>query len=169
MQTNNENTAYLLLGSNLGERISLIKNAALALEDHGLQIQKSSKVYETEPWGLADQNSFLNQVIKIKTSKSAQELLDTVLGIEKNLGRERIQKWGSRTMDIDILYFNDSIISLENLTVPHPQIEYRRFTLIPLCEIAPDFLHPVFAKSNRELLRNCDDQLKVTEYQLLDQ
>jgi 2-amino-4-hydroxy-6-hydroxymethyldihydropteridine diphosphokinase len=108
-----------------------------------------------------DQPIFLNQVIAVETKLSAQRVLQDILKIELVLGRIRGQRWGSRVIDIDILYYNNDIIHSEDLQVPHPYIQERNFTLIPLAEIAADYIHPIFKKTNKELLDESKDPLKV--------
>lgn len=120
-----------------------------------------SSLYETAAWGIEEQPSFLNQVIAIKTKFEALELLQLVLHIEKLAGRQRDIKWGQRTLDIDILLFNNEIINTPQLTVPHPFLPERRFTLTPLCEIAPHIIHPVLQKTIQQLLEECPDTLGV--------
>jgi 2-amino-4-hydroxy-6-hydroxymethyldihydropteridine diphosphokinase len=151
------NTAYLLLGSNLGERLVTIQKAFDLIElKIGIIVTKSS-IYETEPWGNTNQPAFLNQVIKIETKLHPIDVLQHILKIEKELGRTRTEHWGARTIDIDILYYADIIMKMTDLIIPHPHIQQRRFTLAPLAEIAPSFMHPVLKQSNQELLNNCQD------------
>ncbi len=155
--------AYLLLGSNEGDRLKNIKRAIDLLQKHG-QIVAISKVYETEPWGLSDQPHYLNAAIEIRTGLSAVELLSATEQIESSLGRERAVKWGQRTLDIDILLYGDDIINSENLTIPHPFLQIRRFALVPLAEIAPNLTHPALKKDIKTLLDECPDTLSVSEY-----
>lgn len=155
--------AYLLLGSNEGDRLKNIKRAIDLLQKHG-QIVTTSKVYETEPWGLSDQPHYLNAAIEIRTALSAVKLLSATEQIESSLGRERAVKWGQRTLDIDILLYGDDIINSENLTVPHPFLQIRRFALVPLAEITPNLTHPALKKDIKTLLDECPDTLSVSEY-----
>ena len=159
--------SYILLGSNMGSRDSIINKAVSMINDRcGLVISKSS-FYESEPWGFESENAFLNQVIIIKTEKNAHELLKILLSIEIELGRDRKHHYDtyvSRPIDIDILYYDDLICDSEDLQLPHPRLHLRRFTLMPLCEIAPDFVHPIFSKTNEELLECCVDDLSVKLY-----
>ena len=157
------NRAFLLLGSNLGNAKSHLDNARKALQHAVGPIVESSSIYATEAWGKKDQPDFLNQVIEITNNTNPQELLALVLKIESDLGRVRHEKWGARTIDIDILFIDDQIIQEDNLKVPHPEITNRKFTLIPLSEIAPDFVHPVFKKTILELLGECTDTLQVSK------
>lgn len=155
---------YLLLGSNLGDRKLMLKNAAAVISQKIGVIESYSSIYETLAWGIEDQPAFLNQVIKVETSLHPQKLLTTINGIEKELGRVRHQKWGERLIDIDILYYNEDIIETENLVIPHPEIINRRFTLIPLAEIAPNYIHPIIKKNQSALLEICPDKLEVKNY-----
>ena len=157
-------TTFLLLGSNLGKRAQVLKNAATIINNKIGKVKTYSSIYETLAWGNEDQPAFLNQVITVETSLSPQELLITINQIEDDLGRIRHEKWGERLIDIDILYYDDTIISSKELTVPHPEISNRKFTLIPLVEITPDFIHPVIGKTQKELLTDCSDELEVTKY-----
>ncbi len=154
------NIAYLLLGTNLGDRINNLKRAIEKVEMNSKVVLRS-KIYTTAAWGIENQSDFLNQVVCIHTEFDPQKLLENVLDIEQQLGRERLVKWGSRIIDIDVLYFNDEIIETPKLIIPHPQIHNRRFTLIPLVELNPDYIHPKINKSNLELLEICSDTLSV--------
>ncbi|MEQ8245702.1 2-amino-4-hydroxy-6-hydroxymethyldihydropteridine diphosphokinase [Fulvivirga sp.] len=151
---------YLLLGSNLGDRINNLQQAIKYIWSFS-EIVKISSVYETAPWGVTDQPSFYNQVVEIKTATDPKSLLNEILKIEALIGRVRKEKWGARIIDIDILYYGDMKLHQEDLVIPHPGIAERKFTLAPLVEIAPDFLHPVSGKSNKEMLALVDDQLSV--------
>jgi 2-amino-4-hydroxy-6-hydroxymethyldihydropteridine diphosphokinase len=155
------NLAYLLLGTNLGNKKQNLHEATVHLSQQAGQILKSSSVYETMPWGVTDQPSYWNQVLLLQTTLVAQELLQVINTIEKELGRERRIRWEARIIDIDILYFNDLVIETASLSIPHPRMASRRFTLVPLAEIAPHFVHPVLGKTSLELLENCADTLPV--------
>jgi 2-amino-4-hydroxy-6-hydroxymethyldihydropteridine diphosphokinase len=158
------NDAYLLTGGNIGNRLVSLQQACMKIEKQaGIVLQKSA-VYETAAWGVTDQNLFLNQVLLVSTSLPPEELLHTLLHIEQELGRKRIVKMGPRIIDIDILFYNNEIISTPVLTVPHPQIANRRFVLTPLNEIAPCFVHPGLQKTIAELLEICPDNLEVKKY-----
>lgn len=157
-----QNEVYLLLGSNLGHRK---KNLSEALHQIGLRagaIQKVSSIYETQAWGKTDQPTFLNQVVQISCPLTPHELLTKLLAIEDELGRQRNEVWGPRQMDLDILFFGEDAVHEPDLVIPHPGIANRRFTLVPLAEIAPDFIHPLLKKSCRQLLAECTDLLRVT-------
>lgn len=152
---------FLLLGSNLGDRKQYLENARNAIGDHVGPIHRKSKIHVSSAWGIREQPDFFNQVLEIKTSLSPAELLDAIQKIEIDLGRIRYEKWGPRIIDIDILYYNDLVINSNNLIIPHEEIANRRFTLEPLTEIAPEFIHPVLQKNNSELLELCEDSLLV--------
>lgn len=159
-----ESNVFLLLGTNVGSRLSNLKNAKIMIDTKVADVVAQSKIYETAAWGKTDQNSFLNQVLKVKTNAIPSELLNILLQIEIDLGRIRKEKWGPRLIDIDILLYNQTIISTSSLKVPHPEIPNRRFTLVPLVELAPDFIHPGLKISLKELLKYCIDPLEVSEF-----
>lgn len=159
------NKAFLLTGSNVGNRkVQLDKAIALLNEQCGT-IKNSSAVYETAPWGKTDQPSFLNQALELETPLNARQLIRRILKIEKQLGRERKEKYGPRVIDIDILLFNNEIHANSFLTVPHPEMQNRRFALAPLAEINPSIVHPILKKSVSQLLAECKDELPVWIYQ----
>ena len=155
------NKVFLGLGSNLGNRAENLLMAQKLIEDKVGKTLSKSSIYETAAWGITEQNAFLNQVLEIETIFSPNAVLHLVLKIEKDMGRIREIKWGERSIDIDVLYYNNEIISTENLTVPHPFIQERKFVLVPLCEIAAAFIHPKLKKSNLELLKNCQDSGEI--------
>jgi 2-amino-4-hydroxy-6-hydroxymethyldihydropteridine diphosphokinase len=155
---------YLLLGSNLGDRLFLLKQAAGYIETQAGTIVQYSSIYETKSWGKTDEPDYLNQVLLINTMLQPHELLAKLLEIELLLGRKREEKWGSRTMDIDILFYDDMIINEPGLTIPHPQLHNRRFTLEPLVELAPNFIHPVLQKALKKLKDDLQDELQVKKY-----
>ena len=155
------NSVYILLGGNLGDREENMTVARSYIEKHVGKIIKVSSIYETASWGIAKQPDFLNQVVLIKTKFSAEKVMETILIIENKMGRIRTEKNASRIIDIDILFFNDEVINKQGLTVPHPEIQNRKFALIPLNEIAPDLMHPTFQRSIKELLSTSKDKLEV--------
>tara|TARA_Y100000991_G_scaffold158316_1_gene120789 strand:+ start:50 stop:535 length:486 start_codon:yes stop_codon:yes gene_type:complete len=158
------NEVYLQLGSNIGDRLdNLDQSIKIITERIGNVLEKSS-VYESTPWGVENQRNFLNQVIFVKSNFDPYTILDLVLQIEKDMGRIRIEKWGERIIDIDILFIDDLIIESENLCIPHEFIAKRKFVLQPMCEIAPGFIHPKLNKTISQLLEECIDDEKVNVY-----
>lgn len=155
------NSAYLLIGGNLGNRIENLTKAISAIEKGIGKIIKVSTIYQTASWGITDQPDFLNQVLLVTTKFSAAETMQIILSVENKMGRIRTLKNASRIIDIDILFFNDEIINSRLLTIPHPEIQNRKFVLIPLNEIAPQLLHPVFKQSIQNLLSTSKDKLEV--------
>lgn len=160
------NVAYLCLGGNIGNRESSINEALEQINQTVGEIISFSSIYETEAWGVTNQQAYLNMCICMNTEFHSHELIKTLLHIEKNLGRERnvYHTYEPRTIDIDILFFNNEIIHNNNLTVPHPRLHLRKFVLVPLNEIAPNYLHPVLNKTIFNLLNDCADTSKVKLY-----
>ena len=154
-------SVYLLIGSNVGDRRKHLSDALWAIETRAGVIRGRSSIYETAAWGKTDQPSFYNQAIRITTFLNPSELLAQLQLIEKSLGRERKEKWGERVIDIDILFFGDHIIDTADLKVPHPELQNRRFALVPMSEIADDLIHPRLYQTIHELLKNCADTLAV--------
>ncbi|HKR05268.1 MAG TPA: 2-amino-4-hydroxy-6-hydroxymethyldihydropteridine diphosphokinase [Bacteroidia bacterium] len=153
--------AVLLLGSNSGDRVHYINKALSRMEKLiGNTVLKSS-LYESSPWGFAEQPDFLNQVAVIKTPLKPVELLKKLKEIEKEIGRTTSEKWKQRIIDIDILFYDEIIFESEELTIPHPMLHERKFTLVPLIEIMPGFIHPVLKKTISELIISCDDTGEV--------
>jgi 2-amino-4-hydroxy-6-hydroxymethyldihydropteridine diphosphokinase len=157
------NTVYLLIGGNMGEREQYLQRARQLIAEKCGELKAPSSIYETAAWGKTDQPMFLNQVIEIITLLSPKELLQKILDIERQLGRARQEKFGPRTIDIDILFYNEERHSSPSLTIPHPALQYRRFVLTPMNEIAPGFVHPVLKKTIAELLEECPDDLPVNK------
>jgi 2-amino-4-hydroxy-6-hydroxymethyldihydropteridine diphosphokinase len=156
-----EKEVFISLGSNIGDRAENLKKAIHSIELKMGAIVRQSSVYETKPWGYSNQPDFFNQVILIHSDKSPEDCLRSLSSIEDEMGRKRMEKWGKRLIDLDLLYVNDAIIHSEKLTLPHPGIAQRRFVLVPLVEIAPDFIHPQLKKHQRQLLAECADLLEV--------
>jgi 2-amino-4-hydroxy-6-hydroxymethyldihydropteridine diphosphokinase len=142
---------YLSLGSNVGDRAAQLRGAITRLGAAGRVLAESS-LYETEPVEFTDQPWFLNCAVALETNKTPQHLMSTILDVEEQMGRKRVQKKGPRTIDIDILLFGDTIVHSKELTIPHPAMHQRRFVLEPLAEIAPEVIHPILKKTIRELL-----------------
>lgn len=143
----------LLLGSNMGDRNRYLSAGKDLLEKHG-RILGASSIQESKAWGNTEQPDFINQVILFDSALSPQELLETIHAIEEALERQRSEKWGPRTLDIDILYAGKELVEDENLKIPHPHIADREFTLVLLNEIAPDFVHPINGLNHCEMLKN---------------
>ncbi|MEP1097170.1 MAG: 2-amino-4-hydroxy-6-hydroxymethyldihydropteridine diphosphokinase [Cyclobacteriaceae bacterium] len=160
------NGIYLLLGSNLGDRLEKLRTASKSLEERQIKILNESSVYETEPWGVSDQPWFLNVVLQIETALQESKLLETCLKVEEDMGRSRIEKWGARLIDIDILYYNDIVLDTNSLQLPHPEIANRKFTLLPLCELIPNQPHPISKLSQVEMLTKCKDELDCRQTEL---
>ena len=149
---------YLIIGSNLGDKVNYLKMANLYINQRiGLMLRKSA-IYESEPWGFNDESSFLNQVIELDTSLTPLELLKTIQSIETELGRVRGKiQYSSRTIDIDILFYENLVFDSDTLKIPHPQIEFRKFVLVPLNELSPEFMHPSLHLTIHQLLEKCLD------------
>lgn len=153
--------AVLLLGSNLGNRKGYIDHAIQSISRSCGKIVKASSFYQTSAWGNKEQPDFLNVALLVSTMMMPDELWRNLSAIEQEAGRERHFKWGPRTLDIDILYYDDAVIRNPTLCIPHPGIPKRRFTLVPLFEIMPDFVHPILKKNHRQLLQECVDGTAV--------
>ncbi|MFZ1264684.1 MAG: 2-amino-4-hydroxy-6-hydroxymethyldihydropteridine diphosphokinase [Chitinophagaceae bacterium] len=158
------NRAYLLTGGNLGDREHYLATARTFIREQCGTILRVSSLYETAAWGNTDQPPFLNQAIEISTSRNARQLMRHILKVEKLMGRVRKEKYGPRLIDIDILLFNDEIHNYALLKLPHPEMQNRRFALLPMAEIAPELVHPILKKTIAELLEACTDMLEVKKY-----
>jgi len=153
---------FLGLGTNLGDRLENINNAIDKIKKRKeIKFICSSSIYETEPWGIKQQNEFLNLVIKLETDFYPRELFEFVKGCEKEIGRKKRTRWMEREIDIDILFYGDLVVNDSELTIPHKEIVNRKFVLIPLNEIAGDFTHPVLKKKIKLLLQNTKDTSDV--------
>lgn len=162
------NIVYLLLGVNLGERHEQLRKAIAEIEEHIGVITGRSSVYETAAWGMEDEPLYLNQVLLVETRLEPQVLLATIHEIESRLGRTRLKRWESRLIDIDILFYNDLVIEGEYLTIPHPLLHRRKFTLLPLSELTTGLMHPLLRKTVKELLDELNDPLDVRRLDELD-
>ncbi|MCU0423735.1 MAG: 2-amino-4-hydroxy-6-hydroxymethyldihydropteridine diphosphokinase [Bacteroidia bacterium] len=152
---------YLLTGSNIGDSILRLKEAIKHIERNIGEVIQVSSLYKTAPWGNTNQQDFINQVILVSTLHNPEKLLEEILVIEKIMGRVRTQKWAPREIDIDILFYDQLIYQTEQLQIPHPLLHQRLFTLLPLHEIAPELIHPVFNQTIEALLNACEDEGKV--------
>lgn len=158
------NKLYLLLGSNMGNSKTQLSNAIAHIKKQIGSIGRQSNLYATAAWGNTTQPDFLNQVIIVETTLTARQTIETILNIEKQMGRVRTVKNAPRIIDIDILFFNNEIIEEDQLSVPHPQIQNRRFVLIPLNQLSPNLKHPVLKTTVHQLLLRCPDKLNVKKF-----
>jgi len=152
---------YIGLGSNLGDRLTNIRKAIELIKEEGIEIINKSSIYETEPVGYKEQGWFLNSAVKGKTELSPRRLWKRLEKIEKSMGREKEVKWGPRIIDLDILFYGNEILNGKELKIPHSELHKRRFVLVPLQEIAPKLVHPIFKKTVSELLRDLKDNSQV--------
>ena len=153
-------TAYLLFGSNMGDKMALFEQACDLINNRCGQVVAISSAYESEPWGFEAEEWFLNRLIVLETELFPDSLMHQLLDVEAELGRVRhpeTEGYLSRPIDLDILYYGQQILDSEWVTVPHPRLHLRRFALLPLCEVAPDFVHPVLQMTQTQLLQQCPD------------
>jgi len=161
------NIAYLILGGNKGNRLQNLQNAIHLIAEEAGKITEESDIFATGAWGNTNQPDFLNQALCLQTPLTAANLLIKLISIEQKLGRERNeQRWMERTIDIDILFYNNDIIDMPDLKIPHPFIQERKFVLTPMAQLAPLLVHPIYNKSIKTLLSECQDKLEVTKMQV---
>lgn len=157
---------YILFGSNQGDKAAIFEQACLYINNRCGQITRISSAYESEPWGFDSDEWFLNRLIEIQTGLQPDALMEELLQIESELGRVRrpgMKGYTSRTADLDILYFGSQVINTERVVAPHPRLHLRRFALMPLCDLIPDFVHPIFQLTQSELLERCTDDSVVNK------
>ncbi len=152
---------YLLLGSNLGEKLKNLDTALAAINAQIGKVESSSSLYETEPWGEIPTETFINQMLKVNTKLSPQQVMEKIISIEESMGRTREKKWENRIIDIDIIFYGKEIISSQSLQIPHPQFEKRNFAILPMMELAPDFVHPSLNLSIEEIYLSSKDEGEV--------
>lgn len=156
---------YFLLGGNLDDREKILSEAISKMRIEVGEVINISSIYETEPWGFEHEFNFLNQVVVLESKLSAIKILDRTQQIEKDLGRVRKKnQYSERTIDIDILFYEDLVIYTDRLIIPHPRMQERAFALVPLLDVAGDLIHPVELKSIKELYANCSDQMNVKKF-----
>ena len=155
------NKVYLSIGGNLGKRRANLAKAVFLINQQIGSVITVSSLYKTKAWGVENQPDFLNQVLIVETRLSPEQVLATALAIETKMGRKRERKWYTRLIDIDVLFYGQEVIKTDNLTLPHPFLQDRNFVLVPLAEIAPDYIHPILKKYVKELLNTCPDGLAV--------
>lgn len=158
-----KNQIYIGLSTNLGDKIQNLTNAKKQLQKNKINIINESSIYKTEAWGYEKQPEFFNQIIQISTNLNPNQLLTITQKIEKKLGKITLFKFGPRIIDIDILYYNNQIIHEPNLKIPHPQNQNRNFILVPLNQIATDFIDPITNNTIYQLLQKCQDTKKVSK------
>lgn len=159
------NKLVLIIGGNLGDRLHNLNEAKNLISKFIGKIDSFSNIYETRAWGFDSENFFLNQVLVLFTSLNPVEILENIHYIENKLGRIRSDKgYISRTIDVDILFYNNEIINTKELVIPHPHIQKRKFVLAPLCEVLPLYTHPQNGKNMNQLLMDCEDQSEVNIY-----
>lgn len=157
----------LILGTNLGDKKENLQTALRYLMEKAGKVHSVSSIYETAPWGKHSEHTYYNQALALETTLSPLHLLELIQHIEMQLGRVRQEKWGDRTLDIDILYYDDLILDEDRLKIPHPELPNRKFVLVPLSEIAPFYPHPILHKSVMELLQQTNDTGEVKKLLVL--
>lgn len=160
---------YILFGSNMGDKNAIFECACQLINNRCGRILTVSSPYESEPWGFEAEEWFLNRLIVLETDLAPDALMTQLLDIEAGLGRVRLEGgtgYSSRTVDLDIIYYGDLVLHTAKVISPHPRLQSRRFVLEPLCEVCPDFVHPVFHLSNKDLLERCEDKLEVRKLSL---
>jgi 2-amino-4-hydroxy-6-hydroxymethyldihydropteridine diphosphokinase len=160
----NTKTVYIALGSNMGDRVAMLDRAIVAMNSAGIRVLRQSPFYVTEPVGAESRSWFLNAVVEAETALLPVQLLHALLKIERELGRRRITPRGPRVIDLDILFYGTSVIRSKELEVPHPRLTERRFVLVPLAQIAPEFRHPALHKSITQLLADTSDRSEVRSW-----
>jgi 2-amino-4-hydroxy-6-hydroxymethyldihydropteridine diphosphokinase len=155
---------FIGIGSNLGDRLHYLTSAKSQIELKFNAVPMCSSIYESEPWGFKEQEPFLNQVISVETELNPLKIWDLLFDIEKSLGRLRVLKFGPRTIDLDIILLGTMYFKNNSLTIPHPQMQRRRFVLEPLAELDREIIHPLFSTSIKQLLIDCDDAGQITKY-----
>lgn len=166
MQVPKLQTLFLSLGSNLGNREENLNQAIQLIRQNISTNLSISNIYETEPWGNLNQAGFLNLILKIENfSFVPHEILEKIQKIENELGRVRVEKWGERCIDIDIIYYDDLIINDARLVIPHPFVQERKFVLVPLADVAPDWVHPILQKTTLQMLQDCPDSGWIKVYE----
>ena len=155
---------FIGLGTNQGNRLEHLKQARQLIEERLGKIKRVSPIYETAAWGLEDQADFLNQVILISSILNPTDVLQSALNIEAEIGRIRLKKWGPRIIDIDILFAENQVLNLDQLTLPHPLIQERNFVLQPLVDLSPNFVHPTLNKTMFQLLKESPDKQEIILY-----
>ena len=166
MQVPKLQTLFLSLGSNLGNREENLNQAIQLIRQNISTNLSISNIYETEPWGNLNQAGFLNLILKIENSSLLpHEVLEKIQKIENELGRVRVEKWGERCIDIDIIYYDDLIIDDARLVIPHPFVQERKFVLVPLADVAPDWVHPILQKTTLQMLQDCPDSGWIKLYE----
>ena len=157
---------FLQLGSNIGDRVYYLNLAKRFIIDEIGSVLNKSRIYESAPWGVISQDYYLNEIIEVNTVDDPDTVLKKILNIEKKIGRVRKKKWSSRVIDIDIIFYNNFIINKKNLIIPHEYMHKRNFVLLPLNEIAANFLHPIFKKTVNKLMLKCTDKNETKVYKI---